>query len=410
MKKICIIVLSFILVGCSQNISEESIVAVNSQNSYKNIELYNIYKNDKYILKKYEPEEKCYLGVFTEQTDGDFIEEYKDFTKTNPSLYMYSQRLDDSYPLSWVLNCYSNLKTPFITILPPKDEKNIFNKMLIKNVAKDFGSLQIPMFISIYPANNYFADKRQEYIKFLQDAKTYFEMYAPNVAIAWSIDKDFSYQLKDFYPGDSYVDWVGLDIYEDINENNKLDIMFKELDFFYKTYSTKKPIFLNVAISHFGSTSYNYNIDEKIKEINRYFNRIPSKYKRIKMVNYINYDTFKTDKINKQNYLVTDNKKILEAYTKALNNENFLDTVIFADNKREIIQEYKLNILAYKIDNKFFVDKSYFDLNKIQLNDLYLKDSININGKDYYKIENILKENNMKMNIDEENKKILLLK
>ena len=408
MKKICIIILSFLLVGCNKEVPQDNVVAVNGQNSYKNIELYNIYKNDKYILKKYEPEENCYLGVFTEQTDGNFIEEFKDFTKTDPSIYMYSQRLDDSYPLSWVLNCYSNLKTPFITILPPQNENNIFNKRLIKNVAKDFGSLQIPMFVSVYPVNNYFKDKNEEYIKFLQDAKTYFELYAPNVAIVWSIDKDFAYKAKDFYPGDNYVDWVGLDIYENIDENNKLDIMFKELDFFYKTYSNKKPIFLNVAISHFGSTSYNYNIDEKIKELNRYFYDIPNKYKRIKMINYINYDTFKTAVVNKQNYLITDNKKVLEAYTKVLNNEIFLDSVIFADNKREIMKEYKLNVLAYKIDNKFFVDESYFNISNIQLNEIYLKDSIIVDGKKYYKLDNVLKENNMKMNVDGVNKKVLL--
>ena len=125
------------------------------------------------------------------------------------------------------------------------------------------------------------------------------------------------------------------------------------------------------------------------------------------MINYINYDTFKTAVVNKQNYLVTDNKKILEAYTKALNNEIFLDSVIFADNKREIMQEYKLNVLAYKIDDKFFVDESYFNISNIQLNEEYLKDSITVDGKKYYKIDNILKENNIKMNIDEVNKKVL---
>ena len=412
MKKICIVILSFILIinltGCSQNIEEENVVAVNVQNNYNNIELYNIYKNNNYTLKKYEPEQNCYYGVFIEQTEGNFTKEFEEYTSTNPSIYMYSQRLDDSYPLSWVLNCYSNFKTPFITILPPEDEKDIFNKRFIKNVAKDFGSLQIPMFVSVYPVNSYFIDKNEEYIKFIQDAKTYFDLYAPNVSIVWSIDKDLSYKAKDFYPGDNYVDWVGLDIYEDIDENNKLDIMFKELDFFYNTYATKKPIFLNVAISHFGSTSYNYNIDDKIKELNRYFNHIPNKYKRIKMINYINYDTFKTASVNKQNYLITDNKKILEAYTKALNNDIFLDSVIFADNKREVEQEYKLNCLAYKINDKFYVDENYFNVNNIELNDIYLQDNIEIDNKKYYNIENVLKHNNMKITVNEKDKKVLI--
>ena len=408
MKKIYIIVLSFILIGCSKNISEENTLAVNAGNNYKQINLYNIYQKDKYILKKYEPEKKCYAGIFIEQTDGNFIEEFEKYTNTKPSIYMYSQKLDDSYPLSWVLNGYSNLKTPFITILPPDDEKDLFNKELVKNLAKDFGKLQIPMFVSIYPVNNYFENKNNEYIKFLQDAKTYFELYAPNVAILWSIDKKIAYKADDFYPGDNYVDWVGLDIYEDIDENNRLDRMFKEFDFFYKNYANKKPIFINLAISHFGSTSYNYNIDDKINELKRYFNQMPFKYGRLKMINYINYDTFKTKSINKQNYLVTDNKKILEAYTKALNDDIFFTSVIFSNNEREIMQEYKLNCLAYKIDNEFFIDEGYFKLNNIKLDEMYLQNSVDIDNKRYYNLSNILQNNNKKADVDEENKKIVI--
>ena len=408
MKKLYIILLSFILVGCNNNVKEE-IVAVNTDNkSYKEISLYNVYKQDSYNLKKYEPEKKIYTGVFIEQKEGDFIKEFEKYTEVKNSVYIYNQKLDESYPLSWVLNCYSNGKTPFITILPPKDTKNLFNKNILKNLAKDFGNLQIPMFVNIYPANKKFLDNNNEYIKFLQDAKNYFELYAPNVAMVWSINKDIVYDINKLYPGDSYVDWVGLNIYEDVRENSKMNIMFKEFDFLYKKFEKKKPIFINLALSHFSNFSYNYVIDDKIKELNRYFNEIPLKYNRLKMINYINYDTFKVAKVNKQNYLLTDNKKILEAYKKVLNNDIFSDTVIFADNSREIKEEYLLNCLAYKIGEDFFVDDKYFKVNKINIDDIYLKNSIDIDNKRYYNLNSILKNSNKKANIDEENKKILI--
>lgn len=409
MKKIILsLIIGIVLVGCNKNI-QENVVMVNVSKSNQNIELYNIYVKENYILKKYEPE-SVYKGVFLEQTEGDFIKEFEEYTNVKNSIYMYSQKLDESYPLSWVLNCYSNLKTPFITILPPNDEKYIFNLDYLKNLAKDFGNLQIPMFVNIYPVDNSFIGKNTEYIKFLQYAKTYFNLYAPNVCLVFSIDKELVYNVKEFYPGDNYVDWVGINIYEDIKEGNKLDVMFKELDFFYKNYAYKKPIFLNIAISHFASTSYNYNIDDKIKELDRYFKYIPSKYERIKMINYINIDTFKIEKVNKQNYLLTDNKKILEAYEQALNNDLFLDTVIFADNKRKIIQENKLNCLVYKINNNFFIDDRYFQLNNLKMEDIYLENNMEIDGKKYYNIENVLKNNNMKMVVDESNKKVILNK
>ena len=409
MKKIILsLMIGIFLVGCNKDIEEDAVM-VNVAKSNQNIELYNVYVKEDYTLKKYEPE-GVYTGVFLEQTEGEFIKEFEEYTNVKNSIYMYSQKIDESYPLSWVLNCYSNLKTPFITILPSDDEKYIFDTKHLKNLAKDFGNLQIPMFVNIYPVDNSFIGKNTEYIKFLQDAKTYFNLYAPNVCLVFSIDKDLAYNVKDFYPGDNYVDWVGLNIYENIQEHNKLDIMFKELDFFYKSYAYKKPIFLNLAISHFASTSYNYNIDDKIKELDRYFKYMPSKYERIKMINYINIDTFKTEKVNKQNYLLTDNKKILNAYEDALNNDIFLDTVIFADNKRKIIQENKLNCLVYKINNNFFIDDRYFQLNNLKIEDIYLQNTVEIDGKKYYNIENVLKNNNMKMVVDDLNKKVVLNK
>ena len=44
----------------------------------------------------------------------------------------------------------------------------------------------------------------------------------------------------------------------------------------------------------------------------------------------------------------------------------------------------------------------------MQINDLYLENSIDIDGKKYYNLENILKTTNIKVSIDENNKKVLI--
>ena len=320
MIKIAIILLSLLLVGCDTK-QKQDIVAVNLPKYNLEKNLYNLYVKEEYQLKKYEPQNSSYLGMYIENTSGDFIKEFEDYTNTKPNVYLYRLKLGESYPMSWVLNCYSNMKMPFITILPPDDKEKFFDRELIKSMAKEFGNLHIPIFVNLYPVDDILLDKT-EYIKFFQDASGYFKLYAPNASLVFSLDKDFVYQVDKFYPGDSYVDWVGIDIYEDIKKDNNLDIMFKELDFIYDKFSKEKPIFLNLGISHFGSLSYEYNIENKIEELRRYF-YLPKKYNRIKMINYQNYDTFNTNKINKQNYLITDNKKILNSYTEYANNGIF---------------------------------------------------------------------------------------
>ena len=184
--------------------------------------------------------------------------------------------------------------------------------------------------------------------------------------MVWSVDLDFCYDAQSLYPGDNYVDWVGLNVYENIDENKKLNLMFKQFDFLYKNYAYKKPMFINLAISHFGSPSYEYNINDKINELDRFFNKMPNKYKRLKMINYINYDTFKANTKNKQNYLVTDNKKILESYTKLLNSDMFLYTVNFSNTNKEVLDQHKTDSIVYKIDDTFFVDENFLVNNNIE--------------------------------------------
>lgn len=402
MIKIAIILLSLLLVGCDTK-QKQDILAVNLPKYNLEKNLYNLYVKEEYQLKKYEPQNSSYLGMYIENTSGDFIKEFEDYTNTKPNVYLYRLKLGESYPMSWVLNCYSNMKMPFITILPPDDKEKFFDRELIKSMAKEFGNLHIPIFVNLYPVDDILLDKT-EYIKFFQDASGYFKLYAPNASLVFSLDKDFVYQVDKFYPGDSYVDWVGIDIYEDIKKDNNLDIMFKELDFIYDKFSKEKPIFLNLGISHFGSLSYEYNIENKIEELRRYF-YLPKKYNRIKMINYQNYDTFNTNKINKQNYLITDNKKILNSYTEYANNGIFSKNINFDNNQKQIKQENKLGMLAYKINGEFFVEENFLDY--FNIDKTVIKENVNLDNKTYYKLNNIIGDKGT-FYIDENSKKITI--
>lgn len=405
MKKIFLFMylMCIFLVGCSKKQYKEDAVLVSVNGENNNVKLYNLYSLEKYNLQKYEDENSCYTGIFIEQPEGNFINEFENYMGSELDTYMYNLKLGEGYPLSFVLNCYSNLKVPFINILPPENSKDIFDNLKIKNMAKDFGNLQVPMFVSVYPLDKSFMQKKDEYVSFLQQAKKYFDIYAPNVAFVWTVNSNMVYKSKEFYIGDNYLDWIGININEDINQNSKLDIVFDEYYYFYKMYSDKKPIVINLAISHFSNTTHNYNIDDKINEIDRYFNNVVNRHKRIKMINYINKDTFKSNDINKQNYLVTDNKKILNTYKNAIKNEAFINNFNFSDDKKEVLQEKNTNILVYKIDDEFYFDSKIFDYLKKDAS--VYKENI-INNKVYYKVFEIVNKNSV--TIDENNNKVIL--
>jgi beta-mannanase len=55
-----------------------------------------------------------------------------------------------------------------------------------------------------------------EYTAFFRSAREYFNRYASNAALVWSIDADSLHLMDRHYPGDDYVDWVGINIFVEL--------------------------------------------------------------------------------------------------------------------------------------------------------------------------------------------------
>lgn len=410
MKILILILVSITFIGCKNNVyEEERAMPVLTDSISSKPEIYNLYLNNTaYILNEYEPKDKKYLGIFLEENEGDFIKAFEKDTDTKHSIYSYNLKFGEPFPLSWVLNCYSNYKTPFINILPPDDFRTTFDLSILEKMSKEFGNLKIPIFVNFYPVCEKISSSPEAYISFFKEAKTYFDMNASNVAFIWSVNSDFAYISEKYYPGDSYTDWVGLNIYEDITKENKLENVLQELEYFYKQYQTKKPIALsNLAISHFSNSSFDYKIQDKIAELNRFYKIIPYKYPMIKMINYVNYDNLKTNDKNKQNYSLTDNRDILKAYKSIIKDEIFSETVTLNAKNRNCIEKIKLPFVLYKKDETFYLEKNI--INSLGHENLINKlTSYFINGNYLYRLDEFSILANLRKSVDEINKNIVL--
>ncbi len=407
--RVFIFLLSFILVGCQNNINEE-IVEASLESYSSNIELYNLYlKNDSYTLNKYEQEENVYLGIYLKDATGDFIIDFESTTNTSHSIYLYNLKLDESFPLSFVLNCYSKNKVPFITILPPDDITKTYDKTILKNLAKEFGNLNIPIFVNFYPLDQNLAQTPTAYKQFFKEAKIYFDMYASNVSFVWTIDESYVYDYSTYYPGDEYADWVGINIFENI-EDEDLNIIFDTLDIFYNTFQNIKPIAIsNLGISHFSNSSYKYNINTKIDELERFYSYIPSKYPQIKMINYINDSAYRNNENLSiyQNYSLTDSKNVLKAYQDLISNKIFKTYVSLNTENKAYAQKIKMPFLVYKKDDSFFIDESA--VIKLGYEDYLntLSTSL-IDNKTLYNLNELTSLLDINITIDTENKNIIL--
>jgi beta-mannanase len=92
----------------------------------------------------------------------------------------------------------------------------------------------------------------------------------------------------EYYPGDNYVDWVGIDLYQ-YDPHSQPEQMIKGI---YDDYCNKKPI----AIVEWGANweGQNYTDSERAEFINKFFDAVEAR-PQIKMINYWYCGDFRFD-------------------------------------------------------------------------------------------------------------------
>lgn len=152
-----------------------------------------------------------------------------------------------------------------------------------------------------------------------------FHEYAPNVPVIWAPNFYPEDTMDDYYPGDEYVDYVGISSYQGhqpvtdpLGQGVDRSRWSSQLDRLYSLYSHKKPIIIVE-----GAASYTDNNGKDITEyacrqIKDFLTYLPIKYPNVKMF-FANV----SDSPRKK-YALTNNTVYHEAFSKALSGELIL--------------------------------------------------------------------------------------
>ncbi|MDD2717977.1 MAG: glycosyl hydrolase [Candidatus Wallbacteria bacterium] len=181
--------------------------------------------------------------------------------------------------------------TPVIAWLPQQYLQQITSGSLdnyIREQARVSRMFSRPIFLRFGPKCNdpsvawtgnpelYKAAFQHVYYIFMQEG-------AANVAFIFSAvyDRNGQNSWQAYYPGDQFVDWAGLDVYNRPDNPLLLDQM---LDAFYNEYSGRKPIMLTeMACSEISSQP-----DNKAWWINTAFYNLKTKYPRVRAFIWFN--------------------------------------------------------------------------------------------------------------------------
>ena len=410
MKKNILFCLPIILTACAnkhENIppkydymqESQSVTAIVNSNPVKEAYSFQYIENG-YELSKYEPRSGSYLGAYV-LSNGRLnynISEFEDSVSKEHVLYMYNLNIEDDMSdnmiENWILDCISKMKTPYI-VLRIDDKSILSSDEYLKTLTSKIGVYQIPMFIQISTLD--IDIEPIEYISFYNNTAQIIKENIPNAALVWSIPANDVYESFKYYPGDSYIDWVGLELMQSFSQRGIYEYEAEAVvDHFYYTYQKRKPLLISkFAVSHFSTLDHIYRTDQAQSALLNMYNTA-AQYPRIKAIIYMDFNgiNISNARDSKDNFSITDNPRMLSAYQNATLRDEFLKSLHATNmpNLKSLSNEIiNSEFPIYRIDNEFYISEKSLTLDLMSKPLTHYGNEKFIDGQTYFNTKNIEK-------------------
>ncbi|WP_409341056.1 stalk domain-containing protein [Paenibacillus sp. MBLB4367] len=289
-------------------------------------------------LAKYEPESGVYLGLYSERDPkmGNYFTKSEQLYGKKHAIYLAYAPWGTKFPNGHAKNAKEAGAGLQIGWEPSEGLDAVVDGAYVRQWARDAKASGIPIFL------RYASEMNGAWTKWNGDPQAYIEKFrmihdimaeeAPNVAMVWSPGDVPRYSMDAYYPGDAYVDWVGISLYTEPYEHGDPakpafgQTPIERLDELYGLYADRKPIMISeTAVAHFTNADGEDYTDWALMNLARLYEVMPMKYPRLKAITYFNVDMKEKDSRN--NYLLSDNDEMLKAYKTLIAGPNFLTKI-----------------------------------------------------------------------------------
>lgn len=211
---------------------------------------------------------------------------------------------------------------------------------------RDFGA---PVFISIdhemngtwYPYSQAYAGSTTTASDFVAAWRRIVGIFraggASNAAFVWSpnVPDVGGVPFSKYYPGDDYVDWVGVSFYS----GNDADA----LDTIYRAYSAKKPFFVTEWATAPEKSRYNPNYPGDAAWIQQFFTALTARYPRVKAISWFNWHN------GDGNYVLTRTPEQTKVYAQDIAAPRYLAQPLAGDEGANTVEVPRLEVPSTEI-------------------------------------------------------------
>ncbi|MCS6860705.1 MAG: glycoside hydrolase family 26 protein [Abditibacteriales bacterium] len=290
-------------------------------------------------LGKYEPPAGCYIGAFVDRdfiVRGDFAK-FQELTKKKHASYLTYVAYGRPFPRAWVEKVKAVGAAPHIALEPNEGLERVRDDAYLRRWAREAAAANCPIFLRFASEMNgawtaYYGNPAL-YIQKFQLVSQVMQQEAPNVAMVWTPFAVPQENIPAYYPGDVYVDWVGVNIYSVYvhdgdaarRADHKDPVEF--LRYVYNLYAHRKPIQISeFAATHYCKATKQATVDFAIEKMTRLYQSLKTQFPRVKMINWFCLDTIAVG-LADNNYSLTDNERVLQTYRTLIADPYFLSDV-----------------------------------------------------------------------------------
>jgi len=230
------------------------------------------------------------------------------------------------------------------------------------------------------------AESFKEAFRYVSD---YFKKRNSNVAMVWSPNQvsNWYIDIDEFYPGDNYVDWVGISLYAqpyflgDKNQPDESQVVFKTglnsdpvlaVKEIVETYGNRKPIMISESgLGHKLVKSGEDTSAFALQRLKEYYSYLPMVYPQIKLIAY--FDWYVDAAGEKNDFRLSTNKTLQNEYLELTKGGRFIQDKYSNDvdlcyrkvqNGTSVGSFFQIACYAHKYNNTpksvtYFIDNKY---------------------------------------------------
>ncbi|WP_310499108.1 stalk domain-containing protein [Paenibacillus qinlingensis] len=290
-------------------------------------------------LAKFEPAYGAYLGVYSELDPkvGNIFTKMQTVYGKKHAIYLAYSPWGKSFPSAYAKRAKEAGGALQIAWEPHSGLDPVTDGAYLRSWAKEAKASGIPIFLRFAGEMNgawvEWNGNPAQYIAKFRMLHDVFAAEAPNVAMVWSPGDVPANDIDPYYPGDAYVDWVGVSLYIEPYSNGDptqpsmlATSNVERLTRLYNTYADRKPLML----SETGVPHYSHSAGEDYTEwaklnLQRLYEIMPYKYPRLKAITYFNVDQQMDNA--KNDYSLSTSSEIQNYYSQLIENPYLLSEV-----------------------------------------------------------------------------------